>query len=233
MELDYENQTPLIEALIKARNEFEPITKDGKANYGRYATYDNIVKCTDKGLQNNGLNIKHETDWIDGKQFVVSTLRHISGCKPDTSKTCTEEFIKDNKGSLIQQFGGILTYLKRYHMGLLLSLAIDEDMDSNGKQTQTGKPAPPQSDKGNGKPDKSNDVGEEVDPVFAQFKADIERIDNITHLENWKVANELALVAMKDGKEKDDLRILYSAKMKVLKAQYAKKQADKHDDPTA
>lgn len=129
----------LIVALCKAKLEFESITKDGKAKTEKfsyeYASLDMIIKATDKALANNGLNIRHYIESKeDNKLWLVTELRHISGCTPDRTETPVERFVDaGGRMSVIQSFGSALTYLRRYHMGLLLNLAIDEDDD--GKET--------------------------------------------------------------------------------------------------
>lgn len=126
----------LITALCKAKLEFEPITKDGKAKTEKfsyeYASLDMIIRATDKALASNGLNIRHYIESKeDGKLWLVTELRHISGCTPDSTESPIEHFASDGgRMSAIQSFGSTLTYLKRYHIGLMLNIAIDEDTDA-------------------------------------------------------------------------------------------------------
>lgn len=141
----------LIEALCKATLEFEPITKDSKAKVKTksgseysydYVSLDAIINATKKGLANNGLNIRHYIKYKkDGKAWLVSELRHSSGCKPDITKAPIDKFTGDSYMSIIQNFGSIITYLKRYGISMLLNIAIDEDDDGRGstdKNKQTG-----------------------------------------------------------------------------------------------
>jgi len=225
----------LLEALSKAQLEFKPIKKTGKNPFlhNDYATLDDIVNATKDGLSNNGLSIIHRKD--KGSSEFITELWHFEEEEPMATYTDMEQFTKTSeKTSLIQIYGGIITYLRRYHTGMLLNLCVEEDIDGNdGKSGDkaTTQPKPnttkPVTQAKVEPPDTKMVDDSEVDPVFAQFKADIERIDNISHLKNWKEANTGALDGMKDSPEKDELRNLYSAKMKDLKAQYAKQQADK------
>lgn len=141
--MENEAKNELIVALCKAKLEFEPITKDGKAKTEKfsydYASLDMIIKATDKALANNGLNIRHYIESKEDKMVLVTELRHISGCTPDRTETPIERFVDaGGRMSAIQSFGSALTYLRRYHMGLLLNIAIDEADDGKeaGKTQQ-------------------------------------------------------------------------------------------------
>ena len=159
MEATTQGKAELISALAKATLEYEPVTKDGKADvttkaggkysYG-YATLDQIINATKTALSNNGLVISHTTKEINGQMWLVSKLRHESGCKSDKVKSQIDKYVSDGYMSAVQSYGSIITYLKRYHVGMLLNIAIDEDTDasdskSGGKTTQpkatTTKPA--------------------------------------------------------------------------------------------
>ena len=144
----YESKTgdknELISALCKATLEFNPITKDSNAKvktktggeYGyAYASLDLIILSTRTALSNNGLNIRHYVEYRDdGKAWLVSELRHISGCEPDKTESSIDKFTGDSYMSLVQNYGSIMTYLRRYHMALLLNIAIDEDDDGQVKE---------------------------------------------------------------------------------------------------
>ena len=214
----------LIKALAKATLEFEPITKDGDAQvttktggkygYG-YATLDNIIKATKKGLADNGLNIRHyNEDKEDGKLWLVSELRHVSGCEPDKTESPIEKFTEGSYMSAIQSFGSVITYLKRYHMGELLNLAIDEDDD--GKSGDKGKPAQKPVDE---KPkEKPNDMPPKPPPpteLYTKFIDAINAIDSIPHLNNWAKAHKSEIDLMSDEK-RQNLRDLFEARKQTI-----------------
>jgi len=240
---DYENQTPLIEALIKARSEFEPITKDGKANYGKYATLDNIIKCTDNGLGNNGLNIKHNTEYREGKQYLISMLRHVSNCKPDITETCISDYDSGNKSNTLQAYGGTLTYLKRYHMGLLLNIATDEDIDGNDKgkaeqskqdktTTQGKSITKPPATQGKDEPPQD----ETPDPALA-YIARINEMQTIFELRKWVDKHTPDLKKLSE-EDKKPIRKLLVSREKELQDKQDKINASKtgegeipQDDP--
>jgi uncharacterized protein YqfB (UPF0267 family) len=141
-------KSALIEALCKATLEFEPILKDENAKvktksgseYGySYASLDMIILATRKALASNGLNITHYTEEREGKTWLVTELRHSSGCPSDKTESSIDKFTADSYMSVIQNFGSIITYLKRYHIAMLLNVAIDEDNDGKAKES-TKKP---------------------------------------------------------------------------------------------
>jgi hypothetical protein len=147
-------KAPLIEALCKATLEFDPIVKDENAKvktksgseYGySYASLDMIILATRKALASNGLNITHYTEEREGKTWLITELRHSSGCLPDKTESCIDKFTADSYMSVIQNFGSIITYLKRYHIAMLLNVAIDEDDD--GKAKDMGKKNVPSGQK--------------------------------------------------------------------------------------
>jgi len=138
------NKSELISALCKATLEFEPITKDSRAKVKtksgseysyEYVSLDLIIISTRKALANNGLNVRHYIEFKeDGKSWLVSELRHSSGCEPDKTESPIDKFTGDSYMSIVQNYGSIMTYLRRYHMALLLNIAIDEDDDGNAKE---------------------------------------------------------------------------------------------------
>jgi hypothetical protein len=140
----------LVKALCKAKKDFKNITRDGKNPFlnSKYVTLDAIINATEDALSNNGLIIMHHQELIDNNKFLVTELIHESG-QIKSTETCMNEYITvqtnergNAKVTPIQIFGSIITYLKRYHIGELLNVAIDEDIDGNGptdrgKQTGT------------------------------------------------------------------------------------------------
>jgi hypothetical protein len=147
-----EGKGALIQALCKAILEFGPIVKDSKAKVKTkagseytydYVSLDAIINATKDGLSNNGLNIIHYIKYKkDGTAWLISELRHISGCEPDRTKAPIDKFTGDSYMSIIQNFGSIITYLKRYGISMLLNIAIDEDDDGQTKEQPKGKEKP-------------------------------------------------------------------------------------------
>lgn len=184
-----ESKSAHIEALCKATLEFEPIIKDENAKvktksgseYGySYASLDMIILATRKALANNGLNITHYTEERDGKTWLITELRHSSGCLPDRTESMIDKFTADSYMSVIQNFGSIITYLKRYHIAMLLNIAIDEDDDGKAKEsTKKTSSQPSQQQKEQPKSD--------IDTQKAKYFALADPDENIRH--TWQKDN--------------------------------------------
>ena len=214
------DNSKLIESLCKATLEFEPITKDSNAKvktksgseYGySYASLDLIILSTRKALANNGLNIHHYTINKEDKTWLVTELRHISGCEADKTESMIDKFTGDSYMSTVQNFGSIITYLKRYHIAMLLNIAIDEDNDGNSPDIGKAKPKKNPSD-----PDSSDSVA--LDKISEQ--------EMIQILENCKQAgietetqalNKVISILKKNLKSLAELTMPeYSKVMKML-----------------
>jgi hypothetical protein len=159
--VDYQTSeiSELVKALCKAKKDFKNITRDGKNPFlnSKYVTLDAIINATEDALSDNGLVIMHHQELIDSNKFLVTELIHESG-QIKSTETCMNEYITvqtnergNAKVTPIQIFGSIITYLKRYHIGELLNVAIDEDNDGSaptdkGKQTGTTQNNPTDTD---------------------------------------------------------------------------------------
>ena len=66
----------LAEALAKAQGSMSAAAKDGKANYGRYATLDSVWDSARKPLSDNGLAVTQATDVAGDSMVLVTTLMH-------------------------------------------------------------------------------------------------------------------------------------------------------------
>ena len=117
-------------ALAKASADFKPVEKDAEASIPtkkgglirfRYATLGNIYKAVRAGLSKNGLSIVHQCN--DGA--LVSMLIHSSG-------EWISSTIPIGHPDEWKQYGGALTYAKRYATAGLLAVASDEDTDVAG-----------------------------------------------------------------------------------------------------
>ena len=235
MEATTQGKAELISALAKATLEFEAITKDGKADvttksggkysYG-YATLDQIINATKTALSNNGLVISHTTKEIDGKMWLVSKLRHESGCKSDKVKSQIDKYVSDGYMSAVQSYGSIITYLKRYHVGMLLNIAIDEDTDasdgkSGGKTTTQGKATTTK--------EKPKDETQSVYKTLGEYTERINRMETIFELNKWvdKHTPDLKKLTKAD---QDKIRDLLADRRKDLQAVQDKIDALKLDE---
>ena len=140
----------LIKALCLAKKAFKPITKDGKNPFlnTKYVTLDAIINATKDALSDNGLVIMHHQEDEADKIFLVTELIHESGQLKST-RTCMNEYMTvslNDRGNAkvtpIQVFGATIAYLRRYHIGGLLDIAIDDDVDGNKQGDDKGKDKP-------------------------------------------------------------------------------------------
>lgn len=125
----------LTEALCKAKLEMPAIVKDktvkvrtktGGEYVFEFASNDEITTKTTPTLAKHGLAIVHSTWPENGVEMLITTLSHTSG-----EWEIAKSIIKTSDTSN-QAYGGGISFLKRYHTGALLNLAIDQDDDANG-----------------------------------------------------------------------------------------------------
>lgn len=128
----------LAAALAVAQGKFQPIkrsknvevsgtTKDGKPYRYKYAyaPLDEILNATRPALSENGLAIIQTTKEGDGGTILKTSLIHSSGQWYDSYKNL-------GKYDKPQEFGGALTYYRRYEISTVLGVSSEEDDDANG-----------------------------------------------------------------------------------------------------
>jgi hypothetical protein len=108
----------LIKALIKAKGDFPPIVKDKKGARSRYASLDSVLSAVEPVLLQNGLVVVQA---VEG-DTLKSTLYHVSG------DSLSSVYPLPSSGTA-QEFGGAITYARRYSLCALLSVTADEDDD--------------------------------------------------------------------------------------------------------
>lgn len=117
--------SPTIKELAGALQKFQKsapaITKDAKANYGKYATFGNVVETIKEPLAAQGLSFSQFPD-ADG---LTTIIMHTSG--EWLRSTATLHLDKQTP----QGQGSAITYMKRYALSAALGLATDDDDDAN------------------------------------------------------------------------------------------------------
>lgn len=110
-------------AFVKARKEMGgTVAKDGKGNYGKYATLAAIVEATTDVLAANGLAIIQEAH-ADEQGLIVDTwLVHESGA---TMQFAALPMPLTNRTA--QAVGSAITYARRYQLAAVCGLAPDDD----------------------------------------------------------------------------------------------------------
>jgi hypothetical protein len=131
----------LTAALAAAQAAFPSIAKTktaqvrsdkGNYSYG-YADLADVLAAVRPVLAAHGLALVQQTQTgrVDNGVLLTTTLRHVGGGRVDS------EVVIGQSSSNPQQFGGALTYLRRYEVVTLLGIAAEEDMDA-----QNVKPLP-------------------------------------------------------------------------------------------
>lgn len=120
-----ENISELLVALTKAKQSMTAPLKTKKAYGYMYAPLDEILRCVEPSLLNNGLFITHDRDL--GKNELVTYLFHV--CGQYISTRVKIEFKAENKMNLMQSLGSASTYAMRYNINALLNLAAEDDDD--------------------------------------------------------------------------------------------------------
>ena len=237
-----ENKGKIFESLGDIMSEIEAVTKNktnSQQNY-KYRSIDDVYNMIQPifgkyrvFLVPNVVEIKEEErqSKAGGTLYYTTLTMEYSFYASDgsfiTTKAVGKAMDSGDKG-LDKAKSSAMKYLLLQMF--LIPTEEDKDIESDssqttgksgGKTTTQDKPATTTKPVIQIKTDPPQD--ETLDPIFADFKAKIEGMDNVPHLENWKVANKDALAGMKEGKEKEELRKLYDAKLKSLKAEFAKK----------
>lgn len=117
-----ESITELAKALVKFHSVMGKVSKDAKNPFfkNNYASLSNIIEAVTKPLNDNGLSVL-QLPSIEG---LTTMLLHESG-----------EWISSVSGTPVkdatdpQKLGSAITYARRYALGAILSLNIDEDDD--------------------------------------------------------------------------------------------------------
>lgn len=117
-----ESITELSKALVKFHSEMGKVSKDAKNPFykNKYASLSNIIEAVNKPLNDNGLSIV-QMPCIEG---LTTMLVHSSG---EWISSTSSTPVKDESDP--QKLGSAITYARRYALGAILSLNIDEDDD--------------------------------------------------------------------------------------------------------
>lgn len=144
---DQANIAALYAALAAAQAEFLPIAKNRKvvikgdrSSYEfRYADLEAINAATRPALSKHGLAVFQTID--NGRLSCV--LSHSSGGTISSSVPIQDASAKSDP----KQFGGLITYMRRYLVAAILCVAADDDLDENGQPTDEGDQRPPTGQK--------------------------------------------------------------------------------------
>lgn len=124
------------QAYISLQNDLKPISKDGKGNWGKYATLAHVLDSISEPMAKHGLAVTQPLSNLNGEPAIRTILLHTSG-----------EYIEDVTPLILpkndpQTHGSAITYARRYGLCSILGLAVDGDDDG---QSATDKMQSPQT----------------------------------------------------------------------------------------
>jgi hypothetical protein len=120
----------IFDALAAAQSEFGPVRKNGKANYGKYATLDEILTATRPALNRHGIFLCQKVEAADGGLTVETLLCHKG--ETLTSGKLFMPITAVKGGNAAQAMGSARTYACRYSLASFLGIAADDDDDGAG-----------------------------------------------------------------------------------------------------
>ena len=115
------------------------IVKSSKGEYSyTYADLADVLAVVRPLLARNGLVIVQRTvrEPQAGKTILITELRHVAG------GSVTSEVDLGQTSANAQQFGGALTYLRRYELTTLLGIAAEDDTDAQHVERPGSSSAP-------------------------------------------------------------------------------------------
>lgn len=99
-----------------------------------YAPLDAIINQIRPILSKHNFFVVQEVDETNSKNWIITNFVHVTGEKI-TSKIPFPEIIP----GMMQDYGGKLTYLKRYGLCMALFIAAEDDVDANDRKGQFNK----------------------------------------------------------------------------------------------
>jgi hypothetical protein len=134
--LDRQAESALTVALAEFKAACPPIRKTRKIDYatkgGRsvkfsYATLEEIQKTVDPVLHRFGLSYTFDTAASERSVKTSVRLQHVDGAHRESSVTLP---VGGPQDSPAQQYGGTITYGKRYALADVLGITIEDDVDA-------------------------------------------------------------------------------------------------------
>lgn len=161
MELQSETRSKLTPAMIAARKMIEGAEKNGKGNYGSFASAEDLIGCCMGPLLENDVLLTQGTVPMDGKNWVVTQVTHASG---EFMRSLTEIVIEkqmDPKKALAGQ-----TYARRGGIEALLSIPR---LDDDGNNKKVVPPVPEEKPKQQKKEESSRYLAKEDRDLFVSW----------------------------------------------------------------
>ena len=158
--------SPLTAALVAFHQDVATIHESSTAQYGKYADLSTVLSAILPALSKNGIRLSQAFQpWGDdgAGTMLVTSLKHVSG-EEEVSRLPLVQ-TSSSRGNALHDWGGAVTYQRRYAILSMLGLAAgikDDDGDGFGASTSTSsgitsastmkKPAPAKDTNGHVKP---------------------------------------------------------------------------------
>jgi len=184
-----EKPTPmmlLIEALAKARAEFDSVTKNAKNPFfkSKYADLAEVLGAITPALSSNGLVVVQPIEQTEKGLLLRTQLYHVGGGLIESTFA-----IPENKD--IQKLGSSITYIRRYSLSALFGVAPEDD-DGNSAA---------------GKGGNNNDKDAELKVVYMKTFAACNDADSLkaafTDAVNTVPSHKEVITACKDVRKKE------------------------------
>jgi hypothetical protein len=129
----------IYDALLAVQQEAPFINKttDNPFFKSKYASLPDIWAAIKELLGKHNLLVMHQTEVIDGNEFIITTIYHV----PTEQKIQSASKIILSKNTA-QEYGSYITYMRRYALSALLGLITDEDDDGNAASQAKPKQEP-------------------------------------------------------------------------------------------
>ena len=180
----------VINALSQAQGQFVSAKKAATSNWGKYSDISAIIDCIREPFEKHSLALIQAPSNPEGQDGVTVTTRvaHKSGQWLEDSFT-----MKISDRATPHQYGGLITYMRRYSAAAMLGLAQeDDDADSMTMQVQSAeKPTKQQIDAAL---DNARLPKEQIEAVLDQAKSCATKADG---RKLWKNLDEKSRAAVK------------------------------------
>ena len=111
------------------------VQMDSKSYYGKYATLGAVIDTTKPIMEKYGLSISQFATSKDGAVGVTTVLIHTSG--EWMSSTITLPLVEEDRKTMAQIAGSVISSLRRYSWAAVLGLYSDEDVDGETPKSQS------------------------------------------------------------------------------------------------
>ena len=133
---------PLVEALVIFHKTVPAINKTAKAQYGNFADLETVLSTVTPHLIKNGLVVSQgfEPSSHDNNPVLVTQLLHVSGGQLISRLP----MVVGGRGkNPLHDFGGSVSYSRRYSLLAILGLTADMDVDGDFADLAESAPAKP------------------------------------------------------------------------------------------